>query len=148
MEILVENHQDLLDINTKSVPGVVKSVLSNENVSCDEIMIYFVNNRTICDLHKIHFNDPSPTDCISVQVDPIGSKPCFLGEIYISTKAALDYCREDEDSVYEELTLYLVHGLLHLIGYDDLDPEKETQMRLAEKRNMDYLIVEKMIISN
>lgn len=148
MEIQVENYQDLLEIDVQTVPQIVHSVLHIENVTCDELMVYFVDESTLCELHQKHFNDPSPTDCISIQVDPPNSKPCFLGEIFISPKAAIDFCKEKKDLVYEEITLYLVHGLLHLIGYDDIESEDRKKMRLAEKKCMDYLLSKKNLISN
>ena len=60
----------------------------------------------------------------------------ILGEVFISSNAAIDYAPHDP---YRELTLYLVHGLLHLLGYDDMEEEKETLMREAEDRHMHYL---------
>ncbi|MCH9632976.1 MAG: Endoribonuclease YbeY [Chlamydiae bacterium] len=140
MDIQVENLQDLLPINNNSVVDVVKGVLNVENKLCDEVMVYFVDEQTICKVHDDHFNDPSPTDCISIQVDNPGSTPCFLGEIFVSPKAAIDYCKSNKGQIYQELTLYLVHGMLHLLGYDDIENDDEAKMRLAEKKSIDYLL--------
>ena len=147
MDILVENHQDLIPINTDTAIDVVETVLSIEGKFCDEIMVYFVDEKTICDQHAKHFDDPSPTDCISIQVDPLGSKPCFLGEIFISPKAAIDYCATNPNQIYSEITLYLVHGILHLLGYDDIKNVDKSKMRLAEKKSMNYLVESNKLIS-
>ncbi len=146
MDILVENHQDLLPINTDSALDAVKAVLSVEGVTCDEVMVYFVDEKTICSQHAKHFDDPTPTDCISIQVDQPGSKPCFLGEVFVSPKAAIDYCADSPDQIYTELTLYLVHGILHLLGYDDIKNDDKSKMRLAEKKSMNYLIKSNKLI--
>jgi len=147
LDILVENHQNLVDIDTRSIPQIVEAVFQLEDISCDEVMIYFVDQKTICELHEKHFNDPSPTDCISIQVDPLGASPCFLGEIFISPQAAIDFCKEKTDLLYQEITLYLVHGLLHLIGYDDIETADQSKMRLAEKKCIDYLLSKERLIS-
>lgn len=146
MDVLVENYQDLVPINISSVEEVVRLVLDKEQALCDEINIYFVDVPTICELHDQHFNLKTPTDCISIQVDPIGTSPCFLGEVYISPQAAIDYCQKHSKELYPELTLYLIHGILHLLGYDDLKKEDIAKMRLAEKTHIDYLLsINKMI---
>lgn len=90
-----------------------------------QISIYFVTEAKISQLHKEFFGDPTPTDCISFPLDQD-----HLGEVFISPKAALQY---NPKNPYQELTLYLVHGVLHLIGYDDLDPVKRKEMRKKEK---------------
>ena len=139
MEIIVQNLQDLVPIHTHSVKDALLKVLDVHPVTFDDLMVYFVDESTICQLHDKHFNDPSPTDCISIQVDAPNTSDCFLGEIYVSPQAALDHCKTTEANLYEELTLYVIHGFLHLIGYDDLENESREKMRLAEKKLMDYL---------
>jgi probable rRNA maturation factor len=52
---------------------------------------------------------------------------------------AARYAAEHGRDFAEELTLYLVHGWLHLAGYDDLQPVKKRRMRAAEKRAMTLL---------
>ncbi len=147
MDVQVENHQSVLPVNLDTIKPIVEAVLMLENSFCCELMIYFVDVETICKLHQQHFDDPTETDCISIQVDPPNKIPSFLGEIFISPQAAIDYCKSNSLQAYEELTLYLVHGLLHLLGYDDREIEQQEKMRLAEKKCMDYLLENKKIIS-
>ena len=94
--------------------------------------VYFVTMKEICRLHDQFFNDPSPTDCITfpIDLDP-ATADRYLGDIFIAPEAALAY-----PDPYEETTLYLVHGLLHLIGYDDLTPIEKKKMRRKEKSCM------------
>lgn len=147
MDIIVQDLQKILPINTSSAKDVVTHFFKWAELTCDEVMIYFVGTKTISELHQRHFDDPSPTDCISIQVDPIGSSPCFLGEIFISTNAAIDFCKENKELIYQEITLYLVHGLLHLIGYDDIKSEDALKMRGAEKKCMDYLAQQNVLVA-
>ena len=94
-----------------------------------EVAIYFVGVRKITRLHAKYFNDPTPTDCITF---PLLDNQ-LLGEIFICPKAALDY---NPKKPYEETTLYIIHGLLHLLGYDDIESKKRIRMRREEKRLM------------
>ena len=57
----------------------------------------------------------------------------FLGEIFICPKTALLY---NPQHPYQETTLYVIHGLLHLLGYDDISSKERTIMRREEKKLM------------
>ena len=146
MQVSVFDSQSLLSIDADSIGVVCKSVLDLEKQSCDELNVYFVDEKTICEIHQEFFNDPSPTDCISIEIDGPDQSPRHLGEIFISTKAAIDFAKKNNEETYQELTLYLVHGILHLLGYDDLEETLEQKMRLAEKRQMDYLLSNNLLI--
>jgi probable rRNA maturation factor len=114
-----------------SVRKLVRSVLELEDVECEEVSIYFVTQRRICDLHKQFFNDPTPTDCISF---PIDSE--ILGEVFICPKTAICYSTPLKQDPYDEVALYIIHGILHLIGYEDIDPNARRAMRKKEKKCM------------
>lgn len=64
------------------------------------------------------------------------TRAVYLGDIFISPLAAL---RFDTARPYEETLLYLIHGILHLIGYDDIEPNAKRSMRKMEKKCMDHL---------
>lgn len=87
--------------------------------------------REISKLHAQFFDDPSPTDCISFPID--GS---LLGDIFVSPQAAIDYVQKKGGNVQSELLLYVIHGLLHLMGYDDMEKNEKRRMRRAEKRHL------------
>lgn len=63
----------------------------------------------------------------------------FAGEIFVSVDHAREYAKRKNLNFSQELTLYLVHGYLHLAGFDDLVPEKKRQMRRAEKKCLEIL---------
>lgn len=151
MQVLVANQQTSLSIASPSVKAIVKEVLAFDQLSTDEVSICFVTTEEICRLHKEFFNDPSPTDCISFPVDALedqGSGFHVLGEIFICPQTAFDYLKTETSSqdVYQEVTLYLVHGLLHLMGYDDREAGDRLEMRAAEKRHMENLLHKKLLL--
>ncbi|MCH9634713.1 MAG: Endoribonuclease YbeY [Chlamydiae bacterium] len=146
MDVSVNNSQSVVSIQVEAIEPIVRAVLEQENEVCDEVILHFVTEEEISEIHSEFFDDPTTTDCISIQVDEAGTHPRFLGEVFISPQAAIDYSHENGEDLYQELTLYLVHGLLHLIGYKDLEAEDIKEMRLAEKRQMDYLMRHNLLI--
>jgi len=63
----------------------------------------------------------------------------ILGDVFVCPKTAIEYSKSHGGDVYEELTLYVIHGLLHLMGYDDIEETDIVKMREAEKRHMNHL---------
>ena len=148
MKINVFSKCKLHPIQTSSVKKAVKAILALEKVESDEVSIYFVDIKTISSLHQEFFQDPTPTDCISFPVDgpKTGPEHSILGEVFISPEVAALYAKNHSIDPREEVTLYLVHGLLHLLGYDDIDPKDRKIMRKKEKRCMHSLKQENLFI--
>lgn len=141
MKILQHNNQADLFIDKKKVKAIVEEIFVLKNISFTELIIHFVTQEEISRIHKDFFNDPTPTDCITF---PIREKN-LLGEVFICPLAAIEYSPEDP---YKETTLYLVHTILHLIGYNDIDPKEEIEMRKGENEIMDHLIKKNLVLSN
>lgn len=130
-----------MPISSRAVKKIVVAVISLEKQVCDEVSVHFVTEKEICKLHREYLNDPSPTDCISFPMDDFVSDIEYriLGEVFVCPETAVHYAHEHASDPYLECTLYIVHGLLHLMGYDDLQPKVKAVMRKAEKRHMHNL---------
>ena len=139
MKIHISNRQKDLSLTKMraSISPLVRAIIKKETGSddiWDEMSLYFVTEKKICDLHDTFFNDPSPTDCISIPVDmPDSFRPRVLGELFICPKTALAYAKKHQTDPYKETLLYIVHGLLHLLGYDDIEPGDRKKMRQKER---------------
>lgn len=148
MKIHISNAQRDLGLDRAQIRTLVADVLRTEGVVTDELFLYFVTHKKIAALHLLYFDDPTPTDCISFPIDPPrrskrNTPPHVLGEIFVAPKAAIEYITKHPkrgNSVERELALYIIHGLLHLIGYDDLETRARTRMRRAEKRHLRRVI--------
>lgn len=134
MAISVYQRQRDLKIDKRSVRSLVSLVLEHLKVPFQEVSIYLVGEKEISKLHAQFFQDPTPTDCISFPIDQN-----HLGEIFVCPKVAINYAKKKNLDPYEETTLYIVHGLLHLIGYDDVTPLLRKTMRKKEKSCMRQL---------
>jgi len=150
VKVLCSNAQDALKIDEAQVERLVETFLDWKKVECDEVSLHFVDKEEISHLHALHFQDPTPTDCITFPIDAPqdeGAGYKILGEIFVCPEVALDYSQEHQFSPHRELSLYIIHGLLHLLGFDDQDPSSETIMRDEEKSAMRYLEQKETILN-
>ncbi len=101
-----------------------------------ELSLVFLTDAALAQLHADFMDDPSTTDVITFEGDTTAG---LAGEICVSADTARTYAREHGRDFATELTLYVVHGWLHLAGYDDLQPAKKRRMRAAEARALKLL---------
>lgn len=147
MEILIDDRQSSLDIHASMVKKIVSEVVAYEGNHYDEVAIHFVSSQEISSLHAQFFDDPTPTDCISFPLnEPIDSPYRVMGDVFVCPEMAIKYAAAHRGDPYKETTLYIVHGLLHLMGYDDIKFEDRRAMRAAEKRHMRHLKAELLIL--
>ena len=102
------------------IPGQKGSDL--ENVT--EIDVILVSNRRMAELHRRFLDLPGPTDVITFQ----------HGEIFISVETARNHARRYQNSVADELRLYIAHGLLHLRGFDDKTSAGAAKMERLQRK--------------
>ena len=117
-----------------------------------ELSLVFLTDPALAQIHADFMADPTATDVITFEGDAAAG---LAGEICVSADTAARYVELLEgrspdrprparrpalqQAFATELTLYVVHGWLHLAGYDDLQPAKKRRMRAAEKRAMALL---------
>lgn len=101
-----------------------------------EVSLAFLTDAALATLHGQFLDDPSVTDVITFEGDSLAGT---AGEVCVSVDAAARLGGATGLPFAEELTLYVVHGLLHLAGYDDLSPARRRRMRVAERRALDLL---------
>ncbi len=107
-----------------------------ETIPDGELSVAFVDEKEIRRLHEKYFNDPHATDVITFQGDP---KMDFAGEICVSIDFAEHYVSENGFTLAREITLYLVHGWLHLAGHEDKSVNGRDAIRQAENKIMEAL---------
>lgn len=132
--IQIYNRQKDLPLSKNSVKILAQTLLTHLKAPSDQVSLYFVTQKQIAKLHEEFFQDPTPTDCISFPIDEI-----HLGEIFVCPAVALQYAKKRHLDPYEETALYVAHGLLHLLGYDDLNLSDRRIMRKKEKSCMRHL---------
>ena len=96
----------------------MRDVLLAQNCPSVSISIALVDNDTIHRLNRLHLGHDWPTDVITFPLSG-PDEHGISGELVISTEMAVATAREMGSEPRQELALYLVHGVLHLCGYDD-----------------------------
>ena len=107
-----------------------------------ELSIAFLTESALARLHASFLDDPSPTDVIT-----FGGTPALgqAGEICVSTDTARAFAAGHRRDFSEELTLYVVHGWLHLAGHDDRQAASKKRMHAAETRALALLRAHRLI---
>jgi len=123
------------EIDLKFLKRVALKFLKNED---KKVSIVLVDEKKIRELNKKFRKEDKFTDVLAF---PLGgefiSTRDLLGEVIISVEIAEKQAKERNHSLREELTLLLIHGILHLRGYDD---EKEEKKKLMEKKEREVLV--------
>ena len=102
-----------------------------------ELAVVFVGDDALARMHAEHLGDPSPTDVLAFDLGEEGAGPA--GELYVSVERAHRVALQRGVDLRRELSLYVVHGVLHLCGHDDREPDARARMRAAERAVRDEL---------
>jgi probable rRNA maturation factor len=130
---------------TPAAGGFIKSVLDNLGHKNWELSVLFCNNRYIKSLNTQYSNKDEATDVLSFTLGEKASGGRFLaGDIVISLDALEENTRFFKVSEDEELRRLLVHGILHLSGYDH-ETNEENEPMLIEQEKILACILEKVI---
>ncbi|MBM4055931.1 MAG: rRNA maturation RNase YbeY [Planctomycetes bacterium] len=136
MELEIINRQKLYPIDEKRIIKLVKRVLKSEDKEAF-LSIVVTDNREIRKLNKTFLGHDYVTDVLSFGYDT--SENGVSGEIIVSAEMAHKVAQKRGHDAEGEIVLYLIHGLLHLIGYDDKKKEDAKKMHRREKELLSNL---------
>lgn len=101
------------------------------------LSVVFVGDAQLAQLHADWLADPTLTDVITF--DLRGDEDGPAGELYVSVERAHTLAARRGIDPLRELLVYVVHGVLHLSGFDDHEPSERRRMRAAERRVLQAL---------
>jgi probable rRNA maturation factor len=137
-KIAVACPQEAVNVDRALMRGIARAVLEGEGVIDYEISLAFVDDPTIHRLNLRYLEHDEPTDVLSFPLTDPGSKK-MAGELVIGAEVASARAREHGHDVQAELGLYVIHGLLHLCGFDDHEPVDAATMRVRERHYLGQL---------
>lgn len=131
IEIINQQHKYWL--NPKRFKDLLKKLVEYYKLKDPEVVLVFVDTKTIKQLNLKFLKKNAPTDVLSF---PLGEKSVngkyYLGDIVISVPQAFKQCFSQEHGLEKELELLTIHGFLHLIGFDHSDGIEEEEDKIQK----------------
>jgi probable rRNA maturation factor len=137
-------------LDTDWLKGIAESTLAAEKIEGDtEMGLVIAGQQRVRQLNKSYRGKDSPTDVLAFAMlskpeeeTPFTAPPDgvrHLGEVIISYPQAVKQAKEQKHSVAREVTILIIHGTLHLLGYDHIKDEDAARMRAREKEILESL---------
>lgn len=125
--MLVSNRQRDVQVDEDALAELARRTLQGEDAPAVELSLSFVPLEEMSALHERYMGEPGPTDVLSFPMGEDG----LLGDVVVCPA----YATADAADVQSELRLLVVHGVLHLLGYDH---EEEDERRVMWERQESY----------
>jgi probable rRNA maturation factor len=137
-QISIKNQQEAVPVDFRRLREVARAVLDGEGKADGRVGIALMDNATIHALNKRFLDHDEPTDVLSFPLSDPGSRT-LEGDLAVGAELAQAQAAARGHDVQAELALYVIHGLLHLCGYDDHDDEGRAAMRGRERHYLALL---------
>ncbi|MBL0731770.1 MAG: rRNA maturation RNase YbeY [Desulfosarcina sp.] len=140
MAVLIKNRQNLYKIPQQETIQKAQAILNALDCPDGELSLLIIDNPQITELNKKYLNREGPANVIAFPMregDYPGIAPQLLGDVVISAEKAADEARDCNISLEERFLQLLVHGILHLFGYDH---EKSDQEALKMEQKSEELL--------
>ncbi|MFC1674765.1 rRNA maturation RNase YbeY [Candidatus Omnitrophota bacterium] len=138
MKVSIKNLQRKIPVYPKRIKRAALKTLVSLGVNRPgEVAVFFVTEKRIRELNAKYLGQPCATDVICF--DLARDRREIMADIFICTAAAVKNAKTYKTSTEGEIFLYLVHGLLHLLGYNDRTQKERKRMQRKEKRILECL---------
>ena len=134
LSIEICSEQEALEFDEELLRRAAVAILADAGVRHGSLSIAVVDDPTIHRLNREFLQHDDPTDVLSFLLEREGDR--LEGEVIVSADTAIRSATEIGWPSAHELLLYVIHGTLHLVGYDDLEADAQQEMR---ERERDYL---------
>jgi probable rRNA maturation factor len=131
-DISIKNFQTKVSIRIPRIKHVARRTLQHVHLSEAELSIVFVTPQRIKSLNTQYLKHAYATDILTFNYSISGQRKRLLAEIVIAPSVAAANAKTFATGVQQEIELYVIHGILHLAGYDDHSPRQIARMRKKE----------------
>ena len=136
---LIYDIEETADLDDDWLNSICKNIMIDKNQNTATISIILTTDKKLLQLKNQYFQEDVLTDVITFNLEEDGDS--IDGEIYISLNQVLENAKEFKQDTGRELKRVIIHGCLHLLGYDDQTPEEKKTMTRMEDHYLSQPIV-------
>lgn len=137
MDIQIKYLRRIRGVKRKSIERKIRKVLKDLACDKDELSVLFADDSMIADLNSRYLGRRGPTNVLAFPMSEdqgCGVASGMLGDVAISVDTAIRESEESGERLEETVCRLLIHGILHLMGYNHVAVREERIMRKEEKR--------------
>lgn len=141
--LAVEHDHSVLALDEDTLERLVHHVIEAEEARLVHVSLVLADHATVRELNRSYLGHDYNTDVLSFSLRPDEdsvSRSVAEGEIYVDLDTAAERHEEFDTSFEREAYRYVIHGLLHLLGYDDATESGQEAMRTQEDRYLDAVL--------
>ncbi len=138
MKTLIENRQRRVKLDLRRIRRTVREAAKHLGCPERELSLLFVDDAAISEINGQYLNRPGPTNVISfsqTEGDFGHINPLLLGDIVISAERAASDAEAGDLNVNDEIDFLVIHGLLHLLGYNHEGSDEREAVKMREVEN-------------
>lgn len=155
-EVFISDEQDDVPIDLSRWRALALNTLSHEGVrGLCELTLYFVDRSSITELNREHMGKEGPTDVLAFPLDGVecietqgpgaisrgparphhdhDDMPMLLGDVFVCPAVADEQAPTHAGTLDDEIALLVVHGILHVLGYDHDEEVEKSKMQERER---------------
>ena len=150
MGVLLRNDHPDINIDCHDIENMIVKIMGHLDCPNQEVSILLTGDKDIRRLNQEFRSIDQPTDVLSfpqnADEDPCIPEEIILGDIAVSLDIAKAQAKEHGLDFKEEIILLLIHGILHLLGYDhEISEKEEKQMRNKTRELFKLVFPERML---
>ncbi len=144
MNLVIANRQRTKKINPRELKEIVSELFDELNISEAELGINLVGAREMTLINETFLQHEGSTDVITFdhkeeRQTESKKRQAIHGELFVCVDDAIAQAKEFKTDWQSEVVRYIVHGVLHLLGYDDLKPHLRREMKREENHLVRHL---------
>ena len=138
IKIKVETDPELNPPNDKTVSIIITQLFKSKGIHNGDLLFIFGKDELLNDLKKEFFNQNYFTDVIAFRINDYAEEN-VEGEVYISLPRVEENAKKFNQPFHKELGRLIIHGGLHLLGYEDKTDEEKAEMTRQENQYLDQV---------
>ncbi|MFN9436442.1 MAG: rRNA maturation RNase YbeY [Planctomycetota bacterium] len=134
IHVLVSPSPHVKPLLQKQIQAAVDRIAQDFGWSSGQISIAILDDERIQEINRQYLQHDYPTDVISFNLSD--DENILEGEVIVSWQTAKRVAQENGWTTSQEMLLYIIHGMLHIVGLDDATPAQSKRMRQKERHYM------------